>query len=238
MTFRAPSSAHSDVPSSSSTSRFSIASTTGALAAALPMSTSANALTAKRASGVNLTAPPNILDRNLGKTRGAEVSFGAWAFLFSEIVQYTQRRVSGISDFEARLSQIGYRVGVRLVEVLPLRDSLPPSTGRAASGPPRQTRLLPVLHYIHTTLFRYLFGRPASSLEKSTENEDEYMIGDDEPVLDRGVQIPKDMSSLSTNSLLAGLVEAVLDGLGFVSAKLCSLPVSMCPDLATSSRQG
>lgn len=43
------------------------------------------------------------------------------------------------------------------------------------------------------------------------------MIGDDDPVLDKGVQIPKEMSSLSTNALLAGIVEAVMDGLGFVS---------------------
>lgn len=106
------------------------------------------------------------------------------------------------------------------MELLPLRDSLPASTSRGAAGPPRFTRLLPVLHYVHTTLFRYLFGRPASSLEKSTENEDEYMIGDDEPVLDRGVHVPKEMSTLSTNALLAGLVEAVMDGLGFVSAML------------------
>ena len=43
------------------------------------------------------------------------------------------------------------------------------------------------------------------------------MIGDDEPILDRNVQVPRDMSTLSTSALLAGLVEAVLDGLGFVS---------------------
>ena len=171
----------------------------------------------KRVSGLPGNIPINILERNLGKTRGSEIAFGAWAFLFSEIVQYTQRRVTGIAEFEARLAQIGYRVGVRLVELLPLRDSLPPSTSRGSTGPPRQTRLLPVLHYVHTTLFRYLFGRPASSLERSTENDDEYMIGDDEPILDRNVQVPRDMSTLSTSALLAGLVEAVLDGLGFVS---------------------
>lgn len=74
-----------------------------------------------------------------------------------------------------------------------------------------------MLHYVHTTLFKYLFGRAASSLEKSTDNEDEYMVGDDEPVLDRGVNTPKEMSSLSTNAILAGIVEAVMDGMGFVS---------------------
>ena len=131
-----------------------------------------------------------------------------------------------------RLSQIGYRVGQRLIELLPLRDSLPPSTSRNATAPPRQTRLLPVLHYVHTTLFKYLFGRPASSLERSTEHEDEYMVGDDEPVLDRGVNVPKEMSSLNTNALLAGLVEAVMDGLGFVGS---SVP-SSCPDRSLYTR--
>lgn len=43
-----------------------------------------------------------IYDRPLVKSRGAEVSLGAWAFLFAEIVQYTQKRVSGISEFEKR----------------------------------------------------------------------------------------------------------------------------------------
>jgi len=46
------------------------------------------------------TSRPNIYDRNLNKTRNAEVSGAAFAFLFSEIVQYTQKRVSGINDLE------------------------------------------------------------------------------------------------------------------------------------------
>lgn len=47
---------------------------------------------------------PNIYDRNLNKTRTAEVSASALAFLFSEVVQYTQKRVSGINDLERRLA--------------------------------------------------------------------------------------------------------------------------------------
>jgi len=45
---------------------------------------------------------PNIYDRNLNKTRTADISASALAFLFSEIVQYTQKRVSGINDLERR----------------------------------------------------------------------------------------------------------------------------------------
>lgn len=45
---------------------------------------------------------PNIYDRGLNKTRTAEISASAFAFLFSEMVQYTQKRVSGINDLERR----------------------------------------------------------------------------------------------------------------------------------------
>lgn len=41
-------------------------------------------------------------DTALVKSRGKTVSVAAWAFLFSEIIQYTQSRVSGIGEFEKR----------------------------------------------------------------------------------------------------------------------------------------
>ena len=48
---------------------------------------------------------PNIYDRPLNKTRTAEVSASSFAFLFSEVVQYMQKRVSGIDDLERRYAQ-------------------------------------------------------------------------------------------------------------------------------------
>lgn len=161
-----------------------------------------------------------IYDRPVTKSRGAEVSLGAWAFLFGEIVHYTQQRVSGISEFEKRLSILGYRVGARLVELVPLRDYLYPLSSIRSPPPPTRTlRLLPILTYVHSTLYRYLFGRPADSLERSTGNDDEYMIGDDDMVITRAIQVPKEMSDLSCGALVAGIVEAVLDGAGFVSCR-------------------
>jgi hypothetical protein len=53
-------------------------------------------------TGGGIGARPNIYDRNLNKTRSAEVSASAFAFLFSEMVQYTQKRVHGIADLERR----------------------------------------------------------------------------------------------------------------------------------------
>lgn len=43
------------------------------------------------------------------------------------------------------------------------------------------------------------------------------MIGDDDMVVTRGVEVPRDMSELSCAALVAGIVEAVMDGAGFVS---------------------
>ena len=42
------------------------------------------------------------------------------------------------------------------------------------------------------------------------------MIGDNDMVLTRGIEVPKEMSELSCGALVAGIVEAVMDGAGFV----------------------
>lgn len=43
------------------------------------------------------------------------------------------------------------------------------------------------------------------------------MIIDNDPLLERHISVPRDLSTLSCSSFTAGIVEAVLDGLGFVS---------------------
>ena len=43
------------------------------------------------------------------------------------------------------------------------------------------------------------------------------MIIDNDPVVTRNISVPRDMSQLSCSSFTAGIVEAVFDGLGFVS---------------------
>ena len=61
--------------------------------------------TATAAGTPKPSSRPNIYDRPLNKTRTAEVSASAFAFLFSETVQYMQKRVSGINDLERRYVQ-------------------------------------------------------------------------------------------------------------------------------------
>lgn len=85
------------VSTSSRSSLDHLSPTTTSTRFSLPSISSANTAVASTKPGPNR---PNIYDRNLNKTRGTEVSGAAFAFLFSEIVQYTQKRVSGINDLE------------------------------------------------------------------------------------------------------------------------------------------
>lgn len=77
-------------------------------------------------------APPSILDRPLGRPasssggRGSSgsgdgVSLSAFAYLYSELVQYHQSRVASISELERRLESAGYGVGLRVLELLAYR---------------------------------------------------------------------------------------------------------------------
>ena len=56
-------------------------------------------------SSPGLRVPSNrktIYDRNLNRTRTAELSRASFAYLFSEMVGYAQRKVTGIQDLERR----------------------------------------------------------------------------------------------------------------------------------------
>ncbi|EJD55216.1 TRAPP I complex [Auricularia subglabra TFB-10046 SS5] len=171
---------------------------------------------------------PNIYDRNLNKTRTAEVSLSAYAFLFSEIVQYTLKRVNGIADLERRLNVLGYRIGIRVFELMSWRAEA------STKAPKREIRFLPALMSIHTQFWRAVFGKPADGIEKSVENEDEYMIIDNDPPITRFISIPRDMNQLSCSAITAGMVEAVLDGLGFPARVTAhSVPTTEFPQRTT-----
>ncbi|GBC07178.1 hypothetical protein RclHR1_00730027 [Rhizophagus clarus] len=162
----------------------------------------------------------SIVERNLNKTKGAEVGLGAFAFLFSEMLQYAQKRVHGIQDLETKLNDFGYRVGTRLLELIVWRDK----------NSKRETRVLGILYFIHTTVWKTLFGKQADTLEKSTENENEYMISDNDPLISKYISVPKELSELNCNSFLAGIVEAILDGAQFPSRVTAhSLPIDGFP---------
>ena len=62
-----------------------------------------------------------------------------------------------------RLNEMGYRVGQRALELIVWREK----------NSRRETRFLGILQFIHTVIWKTLFGKPADSLEKSREHDDE-----------------------------------------------------------------
>ncbi|KAI4173894.1 MAG: hypothetical protein LQ343_002662 [Gyalolechia ehrenbergii] len=160
-----------------------------------------------------LRTPSNrktIYDRNLNRTRTAELSRASFAYLFSEMVSYAQKRVTGIQDLERRLNEQGYPLGLRLLPLLLYRE--PPRTSV------RPNRILPLLQFVHGPLWRHLFGRTADAIEHSSSVNNEYMISDNEPLVNQYISVPKEMNQLNCAAYVAGIIEGVCDGCGLKAA--------------------
>lgn len=84
-----------------------------------------------------------ILERPLSRPK-TEVSLSAFALLFSEMVQYCQSRVYSVSELQARLADMGQRVGANMLDVLVLREK----NGK------RETKVLNMLLFIKVSCFR------------------------------------------------------------------------------------
>ncbi|TMW69523.1 hypothetical protein Poli38472_001679 [Pythium oligandrum] len=157
----------------------------------------------RRSTGV-ATTKLHILDRPLSRGKN-EVSLSAFAFLFSEMVQYFQGRVQNINDLETRLDDAGFGVGVRIQELLCQREK----AGR------RETRLINMLQFVVSTCWKALFGKAADALERSTENEDEYMIHEVEPLTNKFISVPPDLGQLDCAAYIAGMIRGILTSGGF-----------------------
>ncbi|KAJ4842491.1 Ca(2+)-binding ATP:ADP antiporter sal1 [Turnera subulata] len=158
----------------------------------------------------------NILDKPLSKGK-QEVSLSAFAFLFSELVQYNQTQVDNIAELERRLEDAGYAVGARVLELLCHREKILEGAVidivvllRMLQGNRREIKLLGILSFVHSTVWKV-----ADSLEKGTEHEDEYMISEKELLVNRFISIPKDMGTFNCGAFVAGIVKGVLDNAGF-----------------------
>ncbi|CAN0008822.1 unnamed protein product [Discosporangium mesarthrocarpum] len=174
----------------------------------------------------------HILDRQIvASGRGgkpAEVSLSAFSFLFSEMVQYMQNRVTSIADLERKLEEAGYGMGLRVLELLTFRER----------QQKRKIRLLPVLQWVSSNVWKALFGKTADSLERSTENEDEYMIHEREPITNTFVSVPPDLGQLNCAALVAGVIAGVLDGASFVSNPPLELQICGALHMLKSIDQG
>ncbi|XP_041641285.1 trafficking protein particle complex subunit 5 [Cheilinus undulatus] len=145
-----------------------------------------------------------LLERPLSRPK-TEVSVSAFALLFSEMVQYCQRQVYSVSELQARLSELGHRVGGSLLDVLLLREK----------NAKRETKVLNILLFIKVTVWRALFGKEADKLEQANEDDKTYYIIEKEPLVNTFISVPKDNSSLNCAAFTGGIVEAILTHSGF-----------------------
>ena len=74
-----------------------------------------------------------------------------------------------------------------------------------------------MLQYVSNVIWKHLFNKAADNLERSMENEDEYMIHENSPITNTFVSVPADMGQLNCAAYFAGLIAGVLDSTRFVS---------------------
>ncbi|KHJ96321.1 transport protein particle component, Bet3 [Oesophagostomum dentatum] len=101
-----------------------------------------------------------ILDKTLSKGK-SEVSLSTFALLFSEVVKYAQERSETVTDIHDKLASYGKIVGIRLLDVVTLREK----------GYRRETKLLGMLMFIKSSVWKNLFGKEADKLERSNDDQ-------------------------------------------------------------------
>lgn len=146
----------------------------------------------------------SILDKSLSRGK-QEVSLSAFALLFSETVQYFQSRSSTVSELQSKLHELGFQVGARILDLIFVREK----------NAKRETKLLNVLLFVKSTLWKTLFGKEADKLEHSNDEEGTYYVIEEKPLVNRFISVPKDKGSLNCAAFEAGIIEAVLDGCNF-----------------------
>uniref|UniRef100_T1JN97 Trafficking protein particle complex subunit 5 n=1 Tax=Strigamia maritima TaxID=126957 RepID=T1JN97_STRMM len=145
-----------------------------------------------------------ILDKALSKGK-TEINISTFGFLFSEMVQYCQNRVYTVPEFQTKLSEMGYNVGVRIVDILFVREK----------NYKREIKLLNMLLFVKSNLWKTLFGKEADRLEHANDDERTYYIIEKDPLVNRFISVPRDKGSLNCAAFMAGIVEAVLNGCNF-----------------------
>lgn len=154
----------------------------------------------------NLGSDKSILDRNLNK-KVNEINLSSLSFLFCEIVSFNHRMSKGVQDLENRLNGLGYQIGQKCLELLKFREGIKYNK--------REIKIVEMLQFLHSTMWKTMFGKIANELEKSQDVSNEYMIIDNLPLVSKFINVPKEYGNLNCSAFIAGMIEGALDSSGF-----------------------
>uniref|UniRef100_A0A6M2E7I7 Trafficking protein particle complex subunit 5 n=1 Tax=Amblyomma tuberculatum TaxID=48802 RepID=A0A6M2E7I7_9ACAR len=152
----------------------------------------------------NMRNRVSILDKPLNKSRN-DIHISVFGLLFSEIVQYCQNRVYTIPELQTKLSELGFHVGQRVLDLLFVREK----------NYKRETKLLNILLFVKSTVWKTLFGKEADKLEQANDDDKTYYLIEKDPLVIKFISVPKDRGSLNCASFVAGIIEAILIGCNF-----------------------
>ncbi|XP_003745782.1 trafficking protein particle complex subunit 5 [Galendromus occidentalis] len=144
------------------------------------------------------------VDKPLIKPR-SDIHLSIYGLLFSEIVQYCQNRASTIVETQTKLAELGQHIGQRVMDVQAVREK----------NYKRETKLIQMLIFIKGSIWKNLFGKEADKLEQANGDDKTYYIIDQEPLVNKFISVPKDLSSLNCAAFMAGIVEAIMVGANF-----------------------
>jgi hypothetical protein len=151
----------------------------------------------------------NSLDAAISARPQREVSLSAFAFLFSEIVNYSQNRSLSVDDMQRRLEHAGRGVGHKMLELQCWREKQGKLDGK------RINKREDLLTFISTNMWKAMFGKSADSLERSTNSEEEYMIYEAGPITNQFISVPADMGNFNCAAYLAGIISGMLESANF-----------------------
>ncbi|GAB5366295.1 hypothetical protein AAMO2058_001131600 [Amorphochlora amoebiformis] len=144
----------------------------------------------------------------------SKVSLSAFAYVFSELVQHCQSQINRGEDLEKRLSEAGYGVGLRAIELLSFREK----------GCRKERSIIQMLNFVRTTVWKSLFGRPADDLQISNAKKNEYYIYDNDPVTCKYIS---NSNAARCAAYTAGIINGILDAAEFVTHNPNSLLFKM-----------
>ncbi|CAO4366352.1 unnamed protein product [Caenorhabditis nigoni] len=145
-----------------------------------------------------------ILDKSLSRGKG-EINLSTFAVLFSEMVLYAQNRSETVTDIHDKIASYGKQVGLRMFDIIVLREK----------GYKRETKLLGMLMFIKSTVWKNLFGKEADKLERSNDDHCTYLLIEKDPLVNTYISVPRDKGVLNCAAFAAGIVEAILDSASF-----------------------